>query len=82
MCSVCSFSAIFLLIIGVTALEYIAPGLGSFEQFSSETLAYLQTFDHFEDAVRGMIDLRPLIYYFSTTALVLALSSLIVEAKS
>lgn len=77
-----SFSAIFLLIIGVTAIEHIAPGLGSWKQFSGEALAYLQTFDHYEDAVHGMIDLRPLIYYFSTTALILALSSLVVEAKS
>lgn len=77
-----SFSAIFLLIIGATAIEFIAPGLGSWRPFPGEALSYLQTFDHFEDAVRGMIDLRPLIYYFSSTALVLALSSLVVEAKS
>ncbi|MFP4281663.1 MAG: ABC transporter permease [Opitutales bacterium] len=77
-----SFSIIFLLIIGVTALAFLAPGMGEWGGFSGETLTYVQVFDHFDDAVRGMIDTRPLVYYLSGTTLVLGLSTLIVEART
>lgn len=77
-----SFSIIFLLIIGITALDYLAPNLGEWYGLSGETLQYLQIFDHFEDAIDGMIDTRPLVYYFSGTALVLGLATLSVETKT
>jgi len=76
-----SFSIIFLLIIGITALDYLAPNLGDWYDLGGNTLAYLQIFDHFEDAIDGMIDTRPLVYYLSGTALVLGLATLSVEAR-
>jgi ABC-2 type transport system permease protein len=76
-----SFSIIFLLIIGITAFDYLAPNLGGWEGLSGESLAYLQIFDHFEDAIDGMIDSRPVVYYLSGTALVLGLATISVEAR-
>lgn len=76
-----SFSIIFLLIIGITAFDYLAPNMGEWHGLSGETIAYMQMFDHFEDAIDGMIDTRPLVYYLSGTFLVLGLATLSVEAK-
>ncbi len=76
-----SFSIIFLLVVGVAALKYLASGLGQWHGLSGEMLSYLQMFDHFEDAVGGLIDTRPLVYYLSGTALVLGLATITVEAK-
>ncbi len=76
-----SFSIIFLFIVGMTVLRSQAPGFGT-GVVTNDLLAYLQVFDHYNDAVLGMLDTRPLIYYLSSTLLVLGLSSLVVEAKS
>lgn len=77
-----SFSIIFLLIVGVAALKYLTGGLSQWHGLSAEMINYLQMFDHFEDAVDGLIDSRPLVYYLSGTVLILGLATLNVEAKS
>lgn len=77
-----SFSSIFLLIVGMTVLRTQAPSLGGLDPVTGDLLGYLQVFDHYEDAVRGLLDTRPLVYYISGTLLVLGLASLVVEAKS
>lgn len=77
-----SFSCIFLLIVGMTVLRAQAPGLGELDPVTGDLLSYLQVFDHYDDAVRGLLDTRPLVYYLSGTLLVLGLASLVVEAKS
>jgi len=77
-----SFSAIFLLIVGMTVLRAQASSLGMVHPVAGDLVSYLQVFDHYNDAVRGLIDTRPLIYYGSGTLLVLGLASLVVESKT
>ncbi len=64
-------------------------GLPALKEQTAETrlwwhgvLDYLQIFRHLEDFSRGVVDSRPVIYYLSNTALVLGLSTLVVEAKT
>jgi ABC-2 type transport system permease protein len=77
-----SFSCIFLLIVGLTMLNVQATGLTGLTPTVGDLIGYFQVFDHYNDFVRGLLDTRPLIYYFSGTLLVLGLASLVVEAKS
>lgn len=77
-----SFSTIFLLVVGTTVLRTQSPGLGIADVFAGDFLGYLQVFDHYNDAVRGLLDTRPLIYYGSGTLLVLGLATLVVETKT
>ncbi len=77
-----SFSIIFILIVGVMAIKVISADMDGMTVFSPEGLSYFQVFEHFEDFTRGVIDTRPVIYYLSGTALVLGLSTLIVESRA
>jgi ABC-2 type transport system permease protein len=77
-----SFSILFIIIIGVAALNILQLESGSQEYFSDALIAYFQIFDHYEDFSRGLVDTRPFAYYFSGAAAVLGLSILILEAKS
>lgn len=43
---------------------------------------YFQTFQHLEDFSLGIIDTRPFFFYLGNSALILGLTSLIVEAKA
>ena len=45
-------------------------------------LSYMHIFNQLDDFCNGVIDTRPLVFYFSNTILVLGLSVLIVEAKA
>jgi len=76
-----SFSVVFILLVGAGALRYLDPGQNQ-DALATRLFEYLQIFDHFEDFVRGVIDTRPFIYYLSSTALVLGVSSLVVESKA
>lgn len=75
-----SFTIIFLLIIGVLAVN--AVDVEALPLLSAEGLGYIQIFAHFEDFTRGVIDTRPIVYYLSGTLLVLGLSTLIVESRA
>lgn len=76
------FSIIFILIIGVWVIQAAGTMSALATWFEMDLLTYFQVFDHFEDALRGVFDTRPLVYYLSGTALVLGLSILVVEAKA
>jgi len=77
-----SFSILFMLIIGVAAINILQLETGDNAYFSDAVIAYFQIFDHFEDFSRGLIDTRPFVYYFSGAAAVLGLSILILESKT
>lgn len=78
-----SFTTLFVVIIGGQLLNYVSDGspteiVGIFDG----VINYLQIFQHLDDYSRGIIDTRPLFYYTSTGALLLGLSSLVIEAKA
>jgi len=77
-----SFSILFMLIIGVAAVNILQLEAGDNPFFSDALIAYFQIFDHFEDFSRGLIDTRPFIYYISGAAAVLGLSILVLESKT
>ena len=77
-----SFSILFMLIIGVAAINILQLKSSGHAYFSDVTIAYFQIFDHFEDFSRGLIDTRPFVYYLSGTSAVLILSVLILESKA
>ena len=72
------FCILFIFIVGLPALKEQAA---ESRLWWRGVLDYLQIFRHLEDFSRGMVDTRPIIYYLSNTALILGLSTLIVEAK-
>lgn len=77
-----SFSILFMVIVGLAAMEILRiESLGD-SLFSESTLAYFQIFQHFEDFSRGVIDSRPFAYYLSGAAAILGLSTLVLESKS
>lgn len=76
-----AFTSLFLVIAGSQQMNNTlasTPLLVWFDQW----VAYVHIFQHVDDFSRGIIDSRPLVFYFSVSALLLALSSLIIEAKS
>ncbi|MDP0500309.1 MAG: ABC transporter permease subunit [Verrucomicrobiota bacterium JB022] len=75
------FSIIFILLVGVPVIQNtgFAPDLNLLVPDS--LLAYLQVTHHFNDFVRGVIDTRPVVYYLSSTLVVLGLAVLVVESK-
>lgn len=77
-----SFSIIFLMIIGVAALRLIEAQGSDWAPLPVQWLEYLQIFQHFEDFSRGVVDTRPVVYYLSGTAVMLGISSLIVQSKA
>lgn len=77
-----SFSIIFLMIVGITALHILTPSIGDWHPLTQGTLSYLQVFEHYDDMVHGVIDTRPVVYYFSATTLVLGIATLAVEVRS
>ena len=73
------FSILFLLILGPPIIVGQNPSL---LDWMEKPLNYLHIFRFLEDFMRGVVDTRPFFYYFSTTAIVLGLSGLIVESKA
>jgi ABC-2 type transport system permease protein len=76
-----SFSILFMLIVGIAAIQLIDLDLGASARLSDAVLTYFQVFDHFEDFSRGLVDTRPFVYYLSSSAAVLGIAVLIVESK-
>ncbi len=76
-----SFGMLFMAIVGaglVSALPVAeSPGM----EWVSKCAEYVQTFRHLEDFGASLFDLRPFFWYLSTTALLLALTTLVTEAK-
>ncbi len=74
-----SFSILFILIVGMPALEEHAT---AWELWLAEPLEFLKVFRHLEDFSRGMIDTRPIFYYLSNAGLVLGLAVLLIDSKA
>ncbi|MCD8483575.1 MAG: hypothetical protein LR015_13515 [Verrucomicrobia bacterium] len=77
-----SFSILFILMVGATALNFVESSLGHNQFRGLGLIHYLQVFQHFEDFVRGTLDTRPIVYYLTGTALVLGLAGYNVESKA
>jgi len=77
-----SFTTLFVAIIGGQQLGNIAENGAELASWASELVNYLQIFEHLDDFSRGVIDTRPFFYYISTGALLLGLSTLVIEAKA
>ena len=78
-----SFTTLFVVIIGGQQLSNIANSGGpELIGWLDATIHYLQIFQHLDDFSRGIVDTRPFFYYTSTAALLLGLSTLIIEAKA
>jgi ABC-2 type transport system permease protein len=77
-----SFTTLFVVIIGGQQLANISASGAELSLWASETINYLQIFQHLDDFSRGVIDTRPFFYYTSTGVLLLGLSTLVIEAKA
>lgn len=76
-----SFSALFMIIVGVAAVQMVEFNPRSSPLLNDALTTYFQVFDHFEDFSRGMVDTRPFVYYLSGSTAVLGLAILAVESK-
>lgn len=77
-----TFTTLFLVIVGGQQLANISQGSTEFVAWLDGAVNYLQIFQHLDDFSRGVIDTRPFFYYTSTGALLLGLSTLVIEAKA
>lgn len=77
-----SFTTLFLVIVGGQQLGNLTDGTADLAGWLDGTVRYLQIFQHLDDFSRGIIDTRPFFYYSSTAALLLGLSTLVIEAKA
>jgi ABC-2 type transport system permease protein len=57
-------------------LTYLFPGGALGKVFHA-----VSAFDHMEDFERGIVDVRPLVFYLSGTALVLFATTRVVESR-
>lgn len=77
-----SFTLLFIVLIGGRIL-LDSPFLeNDFVKSLHIPIDYLQTFQHLDDFSLGIIDTRPFFFYLGNSALILGLTSLIVEAKA
>lgn len=77
-----SFSILFMLILGVAALQMVRLRSGDMDAILPDSLfAYVQIHEHFTDFGKGRLDSRPFIYYLSGTTAVLGLAIRVLEAK-
>lgn len=74
------FSMLFLVIVGGRLLEAL-PLMETFNGLKV-SIDYLQTFQQLDDFSRGVLDTRPVIFYFSNAFLLLGLTAIVVESKS
>lgn len=77
-----SFSILFMLIVGVAAINMLQLENGTNTLIPDTVMDYFQIFSHFNDFSRGLIDTRPFVYYFSGTIAVLGFSVLVLESKN
>ncbi len=71
-----AFALIFLFIVGVMFGSYFLRGTPAVKLFD-----LLSTFEQMGDFGRGMVDLRPLVLYASSTVLVLFLTTRVLESR-
>lgn len=77
-----TFTTLFVVIVGGQQLHILTLDGPQLPDWLRGTVDYLQIFRHLEDFSRGIIDTRPFFYYTSTAALLLGLSTLVIEAKA
>jgi len=77
-----SFTPLFVVIVGGQQLGTVAESGAQLSSWLESTTTYLQIFVHLDDFASGVIDTRPFFYYTSLGALLLGLSTLVVEAKA
>jgi ABC-2 type transport system permease protein len=78
-----SFTVLFIVIVGGQLMNYVSDGRATeVIGWLDGVVNYLQIFQHLDDYSRGIIDTRPLFYYTSIGALLLGLSTLVIEAKA
>jgi len=77
-----SFTTLFVVIVGGQQLGSLAESGAELSSWLGSTTDYLQIFAHLDDFAGGVIDTRPFFYYTSLGALLLGLSTLVVEAKA
>ena len=77
-----TFSILFVVIVGGQQLANISATSEDLAPWLESAVNYLQIFEHLDDFSRGVIDTRPFVYYASTAALLLGLSTLVIEAKA
>jgi ABC-2 type transport system permease protein len=77
-----TFTTLFVVIVGGQQLNNVAQGGADLADWLNGVVHYLQIFQHLDDCSRGIIDTRPFFYYSSTGALLLGLSTLVIEAKA
>jgi ABC-2 type transport system permease protein len=75
-----SFGILFILLLGPQLVG--AEQLGPWADWLRTPLQYLDTGQHRESFVRGVLDTRPLFYYVTNSALVLAIAAMVVESKA
>lgn len=77
-----SFTALFVVIVGGQQLANFAQSGSDIVEWLQPTADYLQIFQHLDDFSRGIVDTRPFFYYTTTAALLLGISTLVIEAKT
>jgi ABC-2 type transport system permease protein len=77
-----SFTTLFVVIVGGQQLANLAQSGTELSGWIDGAVNYLQIFEHLDDFSRGIMDTRPFFYYSSTGALLLGLSTLVIEAKA
>lgn len=77
-----SFCMLFLVIVGGGIIAKMPMADAEDFAAAAQTLDYFQTFRHFEDFLACLVDTRPFFLYLSTAAVLIAVTSLVTEAKN
>lgn len=75
------WNALFAIVGAGLVSKFALPDSG-FMAWLSQPVDYLQTFRHLEDFSNSLLDTRPFFLYISTACMLLAVTSLITEAKN
>jgi ABC-2 type transport system permease protein len=76
-----TFTGVFIVIISGRLFAEMPMSSDVFVINLVSVVDYLQTFDHYEMFSRGILDLRPFVYYISSSIGLLTLASYVVEQK-
>jgi len=77
-----SFCMLFFAIVGAGMISKLTLPDDGFAMLLSTSTDYLHTFRHLEDFSNCLLDTRPFFLYISTTFVLLAITSLVTEAKN
>ena len=76
------FSLLFIIVISGQLLLRLPIQDFSWMRWLDSPLEYIRSFKHLEDFSRGMVDTRPFVMYISNAALLLGITTLVVESKA